>query len=121
MMEYISFVILGIVAGILSGFFGIGGGIVIIPALILFFGMDQHTAQGTSLGALLLPVGLLAFLEYYRNGHVHVKGAFLIAFGLFLGAFLGAYIANKLSSAVLSKLFAIFLMAVALRILMKGG
>jgi hypothetical protein len=116
MVEIIGFLCVGLVAGILSGLFGIGGGLIIIPALIFFFKMNQHLAQGTSLGALLLPVGLLGFIEYWRHGNVTIKGALLIALGLFIGAYFGAYIANLIPTKILSKLFAIFLMFVALRL-----
>ncbi|MEO0301248.1 MAG: TSUP family transporter [candidate division WOR-3 bacterium] len=116
MVQITGFVLIGLLAGILSGLFGIGGGLIIIPALILFFKMNQHLAQGTSLGALLLPVGLLGFLEYWRNGNVHIKGALLIALGLFIGAFFGAYIANIIPTKTLSKLFALFLIMVALKL-----
>ncbi len=116
MSDIIGFFLIGIFAGILSGLFGIGGGLIIIPALIFFFKMNQHLAQGTSLGALLLPVGILGFFEYLRHGNVNIKGAFLIAAGLFLGAYLGAYIANLIPTKTLSKLFAIFLIFLAIRI-----
>ncbi len=120
-MNMLGFLAVGLVAGVLSGLFGIGGGLVIIPALVFLFGMDQHTAQGTSLGALLLPVGLLGFLEYYRHGRVHLSGAFLIALGLFLGAYAGALWANDLSNRMLTRLFALFLMIVALRMYFSAG
>ncbi len=110
---------IGLAAGVLSGLFGIGGGLIIIPALVFLLGMDQHTAQGTSLGALLLPVGLLGFLTYYRHGHVHVKGAFLIALGLFFGAWIGGVVANALPVRILSRLFALFLIFVAFRMLVR--
>ncbi len=116
MTQITGFFLVGILAGILSGLFGIGGGLIIIPALIFFFKMNQHLAQGTSLGALLLPVGLLGFIEYWRHGHVNIKGALLIALGLFIGAYFGAYIANLIPTKTLSKLFAIFLIFVAIRI-----
>ncbi len=120
MIELLGFLVIGLSAGILSGLFGIGGGVIIIPSLIYFYGMSQHDAQGTSLGALLLPVGLLGFLEYYRNGHVHLKGAILIAVGLFLGAYFGALVANRIPSGTLSKLFAVFLIFVAVRLFFKS-
>lgn len=119
--EMILFLMIGLAAGILSGMFGIGGGLIIIPALVFLVGMDQHTAQGTSLGALLLPVGLLGFLTYYRHGHVHLKGAFLIAFGLFLGAWIGGVIANALPVRLLSRLFSLFLFFVAIRMWFENG
>lgn len=119
MVEIIGFFIIGIIAGVLSGLFGIGGGLVIIPALIFFFKMNQHLAQGTSLGALLLPVGLLGFLEYLRHGNVNITGAFFIAIGLFIGAYFGAYLANMLPTKTLAKMFAVLLVLVALRIFFR--
>src|SRR5438067_1208781 len=90
------FLAIGLSAGLLSGLFGIGGGILIVPALLLFGKMDPATATGTSLGALLLPVGALGAWEYYRNGHVNVAAALLIALGIFVGAYFGARVAQGL-------------------------
>ncbi len=112
-------IVIGIIAGIFAGLFGIGGGTVIIPALVLLLGMTQHKAQGTSLVALLLPVGLLATIEYYKNGNADIKLGLLIGAGLFLGGYLGAYFANKLNDPALRKLFAVFLMFVAIRMFLK--
>ncbi|PWW82599.1 MULTISPECIES: sulfite exporter TauE/SafE family protein [Prosthecochloris] len=108
----------GLAAGILSGMFGIGGGLIIVPALVLIMGFTQHTANATSLIALLLPVGLLGVLEYYRAGKItteHILFGLLIAIGLFAGAFLGAKIATSLSNEVLRKIFAVFVGIVAVR------
>jgi len=112
-------IIIGILAGIFAGLFGIGGGTVIIPLLVLVYGMSEHLAQGTSLVALLLPVGLLATLEYYKNGNADIKLGLLIGLGLFIGGYIGAYIANKLSDPILRKLFAIFLVFVSLKMFFK--
>ncbi len=112
-------IIIGILAGIFAGLFGIGGGTVIIPLLVLVYGMNEHLAQGTSLVALLLPVGLLATLEYYKNGNADIKLGLLIGLGLFIGGYIGAYIANKLSDPILRKLFAIFLVFVSLKMFFK--
>lgn len=109
--------IIGLVGGIVSGFFGVGGAVVIVPALTFFIGMEQHKAQGTSLAALLLPVGLLGFWEYYRKGNADIHLGILIAFGLFAGAFVGGYLAQWLPSSVLRKAFGFFLILVGLRIL----
>jgi hypothetical protein len=119
----LQFIITGILAGILSGIFGIGGGMVIVPALVLFFKMPQQTATGTSLVALLLPVGLLAVWEYYRLqkiGIEHVKWGLLISVGLFLGALIGARIATNLPEALLRKAFAAFLVFVAFKMWFKN-
>ncbi|MFL5578237.1 MAG: TSUP family transporter [Gemmatimonadaceae bacterium] len=106
---------IGLAAGILSGVFGIGGGIVIVPALFLVANMEPATATGTSLGALLLPVGALGAWAYYKNGHVDVRASLLIAAGLFVGAFFGAKLAQALTPGQLKRMFAVFLVLVAAR------
>ncbi len=106
---------IGIAAGILAGMVGVGGGIVIVPALIYFFGMDQHTAQGTSLAVLLPPTGLFAFMRYYRAGHVDVKVAALIVVGLLLGGWIGGGWAQQVSGPALRKGFAAMLLLVSLK------
>lgn len=111
--------LIGLVAGVVSGLFGVGGAIVIIPGLVLVAKLPQHTANGTSLAALLLPVGLLGAWEYYRRGQVNVAYAAIIAAGLFLGALLGAKLAGTLSDATLRRAFGVFLMLVALRLLIR--
>ena len=107
------FLIIGLVAGVLSGMFGIGGGVVIVPALILVAQMKPETATGTSLASLLLPVGALGAWHYYRHGFVAAAPAAWIAGGLLVGAWLGAHIALRLSAQDLQKGFAIFLVFVA--------
>jgi uncharacterized membrane protein YfcA len=106
--------LLGIFSGAVSGFLGIGGAIIIIPALIYFFKMTQHQAQGTSLAVLLPPIGIMAFWEYYKNGHVELKVAFFIAAGFLLGGFIGAYLAQYIPGNVLKKIFGIFLLILAI-------
>lgn len=100
--------LIGLGAGILAGFFGVGGGIVIVPALIYIMGFSQHKATGTSLAVLLPPIGLAAVLEYYRHGYVDLKAAAIIAGASLLGAWVGAVFANKLSGPVLRLGFGIF-------------
>lgn len=109
------FIAIGFFAGILSGVFGIGGGIVIAPALILVARMAPITATGTSLGALLLPVGALGAWEYYRRGNLNVTAALWIAGGLFFGAWIGAQLAHQLSPLALKRSFAVLLVGVAAR------
>lgn len=103
--------LLGVVVGAFSGVVGIGGGILFVPALIAFFGMSQHKAQGTSLGALLLPVGLLAFLEYYRKGNADLRIAALLAVGFLVGGLAGAHWAQEISDLLLRRIFAVLLLA----------
>src|SRR3989442_16043356 len=109
--------LIGLVAGVVSGLFGIGGAILIVPALVLLVKLPQHTASGTSLAALLLPVGFLGFWQYYKRGQVNLPYAAIIAAGLFLGALLGAKLAGSLSDASLRRAFGGFLLLVSLRLL----
>jgi hypothetical protein len=107
---------IGLVAGICSGVFGIGGGIVIVPLLVLLAKMPQKLATGTSLGVFLLPVALLGALSYWRAGSVNVKASLLIASGLFVGSFLGAQLSLGMTDATLKRAFAVLLVAVAGRL-----
>ncbi|HEV7838673.1 MAG TPA: sulfite exporter TauE/SafE family protein [Gemmatimonadaceae bacterium] len=116
----ILFVAIGLAAGLLAGMFGIGGGIVIGPALILLARFAPQTATGTSLGALLLPVGALGAWEYYRRGDVNVTASLWIALGLFVGAWFGARAALSLSGPQLQKAFAVFLVIMAIRVWVKA-
>lgn len=110
----------GLFAGVLSGMFGIGGGLVIVPALLLIIKMKELEALGTSLAALIPPVGLLGALEYYRNGHINFKYAALIASGLFIGAYFGARIVMPLPPILIRRLYAGFLLVVAARMIVFG-
>jgi uncharacterized protein len=107
---------IGLGAGLLSGLFGIGGGIIIVPALMLAGRMQPSTATGTSLGALLLPVGALGAWQYYKNGHLDVRASLLIALGIFVGAYLGAVAMQQLNPVMAKRVFAIFLVLVSVRI-----
>ena len=109
------FLAIGLGAGVLSGLFGIGGGIVIVPALLYFARMQPAMATGTSLGALLLPVGALGAWEYYRNGAIDLRASLLLAAGLFVGAFFGAKLNALLSPVQAKRAFALFLIVVAVR------
>ncbi|NTU67596.1 MAG: sulfite exporter TauE/SafE family protein [Chlorobiaceae bacterium] len=118
-MQFVYLIGIGIAAGMLSGMFGVGGGVIIVPALVLLFGMSQQSANATSLMALLLPVGLLGVLEYYRLGRLsaeHIWFGLTIAIGLFVGAFFGARIALGMSGELLRKAFGVFLVIVAIRL-----
>jgi uncharacterized protein len=115
------FLAIGLVAGVLSGLFGIGGGILIIPSLIFLAKFPTKMALGTSLGALLLPVGLLGAYTYYQNGNVNVRASLLIALGLFFGAWAGARLAQHLSGATLQRMFAVFIALMAIRLWVEAG
>ncbi len=110
------FLVLGLVAGVLSGFFGIGGGLVIVPALMMIWHMQPQAATGTSLGALLLPVGVLGAWQYYRAGFVDVRASGFIAAGLLVGALLGATVALGLPTRYVQRAFAVFLVCAAVRL-----
>jgi uncharacterized membrane protein YfcA len=104
---------------VISGLYGVGGAVVIIPGLVLVAGLSQHTAQGTSLAALLLPVGVLGAFEYYKRGQVNIPYAAVISLGLFFGAFAGAKLAGTLGEETLRRAFGAFLLLVSLRFLLR--
>jgi uncharacterized membrane protein YfcA len=110
------FLAIGVITGLLSGLFGIGGGVVIVPALILVAGMKPEMAIGTSLASLLLPVGALGAWHYYQHGYVEIRPALWIAIGLTLGAFLGAHVALRLPVRDLQRVFAVFLAFIAVHL-----
>jgi uncharacterized membrane protein YfcA len=110
-------VAVGLVAGFLSGLIGIGGGIIIVPALVLFLGFSQKEAQGTSLGILLLPVGILAVVQYYKQGYLNVNFVLIVALSFIAGGFLGSKLALTLSDAKMKKIFAIIMMLIAIKML----
>jgi uncharacterized membrane protein YfcA len=104
--------LIGLAAGVLSGIFGIGGGVIIVPALVYLLDYTQHKATGTSLAVLLPPIGLAAVLEYYRYSYVDLHAALVIALAALLGAWLGARLATRMSGPVLRLLFGIFVVSV---------
>ena len=114
-MNNFLFVAIGLGAGVLAGLFGIGGGIVIVPALMYLARFAPQTATGTSLATLLLPIGLLGAWAYYKEGHVRIAPALLIALGVFIGSYFGARISLGLSPVVMKRTFSVFLVAVAAR------
>ena len=110
-------IIVGVAAGMLGGMVGVGGGIIIVPALVFFLGFSQKMAQGTSLGILLLPVGLLGVIQYYKQGYVDIKVMLIIAVGFFLGSLLGSKLALSLSQETVKKIFAVLLIIIAIKML----
>ncbi len=117
-MQPVGMLLLGLAAGVLAGLAGVGGGIIIVPALVFLFGFTQHTAQGTSLAVLVPPIGILAAIEYYRKGDVNLKAAVLIAAGLVLGSVFGAKLALGLPQSVLKKIFGVILLLASMRYLL---
>lgn len=113
-MIEIGFIILGILTGILSGLFGIGGGILIVPSLLLFFGMNILDANAISLSAMILPVGILGLISYYKAGMIVVKDSLLIALGLFIGSFIGGELAVNINEVFLTKLYVGILFYIAI-------
>jgi len=118
MSVMLPYIILGVLAGILSGVVGIGGGIVIVPALVFMFGMSQLEAQGTTLALLIPPIGILAAWTYYTHGYVNIKIALLIIAGFLVGGLIGGKIAVGLPNEVLQKVFGAFLLIVSVKMLM---
>jgi uncharacterized protein len=113
-------VALGLGAGVLAGMFGIGGGLVIVPGLVLLLKLDPKMAAGTSLAALVLPTGLLGAFEYYRSGYVDLKAAIIVAIGLFLGAYVGARLIVGLDPILTRRLYGVFLLFMGARLLISG-
>lgn len=110
--------ILGMVAGVLSGMVGIGGGIVIVPALVYFLGYTQHQAQGTVLFMFLLPIGILGVFNYYNAGHIEFKTAFIIASTFIVGSYFGSKISIAVDQATLKKVFGVILFLVSLKMIL---
>lgn len=108
---------IGLFAGILSGMVGIGGGIIIVPALVYFMNMSQHEAQGTSLTVLLLPVGVLAVYYYYQAGFVDVRSSLIIAATFVIGGLIGSKIAIAVDQNMLKKIFGIFMLLISLKMI----
>jgi uncharacterized membrane protein YfcA len=109
--------LIGLAAGVLSGLVGVGGGLIIVPALIFFLGFSQHQAQGTSLGLLLLPVGILAVINYYNKGNVDVKVVAIMSVAFIAGGWLGSKLALRLPEDTVKKIFAVFLFYSAFKLL----
>lgn len=114
------FLVIGSLAGVASGLFGLGGGVLIVPALAFLAGFTQEQAVGTSLAVLLPPVGFAAVLEYYRHGNVNLKAALFIAIGVFMGAWLGALLAHKLGDAWLKLTFGIFVVGLGVTMILSA-
>ena len=117
-MNVIACLILGLVAGVFSGLIGIGGAIIIIPSLVLLFGLSQHVAQGTTLALMVPPIGLLAALIYYRQGFVDLRIAAFICLGFFVGGLVGAKFAVDIPEQLLRKIFGVVLLATSIKMIL---
>ncbi len=113
------FILLGLAAGALSGLVGIGGGVLIAPLLVLLFNFSQKTAQGTTLALLVPPIGIFAALTYYRQGYVNLYAAGFIVIGFVIGSLLSARYVTHLSNETVTRLFAVFLLLVAVKLLVS--
>jgi len=116
-IEVITLIAIGLMAGIFGGMFGVGGAIIMIPAMVYFLSVDQHTAQGTSLAVMLPPIGLFAAYNYYKAGQVNIWYAVIIAVSFMVGGYFGSMIALKLPENLMKKMFGIFLLLTALRLI----
>ena len=117
MVEVLILLAIGIAAGTLSGMFGVGGRVIIVPALIFFLGMSQHQAQGTSLGLMLLPIGILAAWNYYKTGNLDIKAGLLVAAGFIVGGYLGSKLSLSINELTLKRIFGVLMLVIALRII----
>ncbi len=109
--------LVGLAAGILSGLVGVGGGIIIVPCLVFFLGFSQKMAQGTSLGILLLPIGVLGAMQFYKQGYIDLKVVAIISVAFIFGSYFGSKIALKLSQENVKKIFALVMLLVAVKML----
>lgn len=109
--------LVGLAAGIMGGLVGVGGGIIIVPSLIYFLSFSQKEAQGTSLGILLLPVGILGVLQYYKAGFIDMRSVWLVSFGFLLGSYFGSKIALSLPQDTVKKIFAVLMILISLKML----
>ena len=110
-------ILIGLFAGMLSGLIGVGGGIIVVPALVFFLGFTQHEAQGTSLGLLLLPVGILAVSNYYKQGYIDIKVVAIMCLAFVVGGWLGSKLSLALPADTVKKIFAIVLFYTAFKMM----
>ncbi len=117
--EILFLLLVGLISGILSGFFGVGGAVVVIPALIFMFGLSQHEAQGTSIAFLLAPVGILAAINYHKAGFINYKYAAILAVAFVVGGYFGSKFALNIQGDNLKKIFAVFIILMGIRLFFK--
>ena len=119
MLTTIGLVLLGLLAGVLGGLIGIGGGVIIVPILVFVFKYEQHLAQGTTLALLLPPIGILAAWSYYQHGQMDVRAAVLICLGFVVGGFFGAKLALVMPQEILRKVFGVAMLLIALNMIFR--
>jgi uncharacterized membrane protein YfcA len=115
-VEVLILILVGILSGVLSGMFGVGGGVLIVPALVFFMGMTQHEAQGTSIGLMLLPIGVLAAYNYQQSGDLNIKYGLIIAGAFVIGGYFGSKLSLQISELTLKRLFGGLLMIVSIKL-----
>jgi uncharacterized membrane protein YfcA len=119
-MDWLLFILLGLLAGAISGLVGIGGGIIIVPALVMLFGFSQKLAQGTTLALLVPPIGILAAYTYYKQGYVNLSAAGFIIIGFLVGSLIGARYITHLSNSTVVRIFAVFLLILSIKMLISA-
>jgi len=117
MIEIAVLIAIGIAAGVLSGMFGVGGGIIIVPAFVFFLGMTQHQAQGTSIGLMLLPIGILAAWNYYKSGNLDIKAGLIVAVAFVIGGYFGSKLSLSINALTLKRIFGVLMLVIALRMI----
>ncbi|MGB0403810.1 MAG: sulfite exporter TauE/SafE family protein [Salibacteraceae bacterium] len=115
--ELLILICIGLAAGVLSGLFGIGGGVIMVPAMVLLLGMSQHNAQGTSIALMLLPIGVLAAYNYYQDGNLNIKYGLIIAAAFVVGGYFGSKLSIGMSENLLKKGFGLLMMVLALKMM----
>lgn len=118
-MTWMILLLIGLVAGVASGLVGIGGGIIIVPALVMLMGFSQKMAQGTTLALMIPPIGIFAAIEYYKNGYVNIYATIFIIIGFLVGSFFGAKYLTDLSNVTVARIFAVFLIIIAIKLLIS--
>ncbi len=118
-MNNVFIIATGFLAGIFGGFLGVGGAVLMIPILVFFLGFSQKLAQGTTLAAMIPPIGLLAAVAYWKTGNVNIKAAIFLACGFFIGGWIGGNLVQNVPETIIRKVFAVFLIIVAIKMWLK--
>lgn len=117
MNTILTLLVIGLAAGVLSGFLGIGGGIIIVPSLVYFLSMTQHSAQGTSLAMFLMPIGILGAYNYYKSGNMDLKMAVIMALAFVVGSYFGSKVSLQVDEATLKKSFGVLMLIMSLKLI----